>query len=180
MVINHTDCGLMHTSEQDLRTRIQNLTGTAAVAPAFFYAFQNIEENVRHHYRNFVPIPGFPQPSPSAASSTTSPPVIFGKSRVADSLRIRREQGNSQPAWHAAAHRSPPARFLPPPPPSRQLFALTFAVSWIGALFVAAPHLLGGQPLPKLTGILMFPAMLLGPSVVSIALTRLWMAQGVC
>src|SRR5947207_13315606 len=48
MVINHTDCGLMHTSEQDLRTRIQNRTGTAAVAPAFFYAFQNVEENVRH------------------------------------------------------------------------------------------------------------------------------------
>src|SRR6059058_6683924 len=36
MIINHTDCGLMHTTEQDLRTRIQNRTGTAAVAPAFF------------------------------------------------------------------------------------------------------------------------------------------------
>jgi carbonic anhydrase len=48
MVINHTDSGLMHTSEQDLRTRIQNRTGKAAVAPAFFYAFQDIEENGRH------------------------------------------------------------------------------------------------------------------------------------
>ena len=48
MVINHTDCGLMHTSEQELRTRIQNRTGTAAIAPAFFFAFQNIEENVRY------------------------------------------------------------------------------------------------------------------------------------
>src|ERR1700735_3288738 len=28
MVINHTDCGLMHTSEQELRTRIQKATGT--------------------------------------------------------------------------------------------------------------------------------------------------------
>src|SRR2546426_8044 len=46
MVVNHTDCGLMHTSEQDLRTRIQNRTGTAAVAPAFFYAFQNVEDYV--------------------------------------------------------------------------------------------------------------------------------------
>ncbi len=27
MVINHTDCGLMHTNEQDLRTRIQNRAG---------------------------------------------------------------------------------------------------------------------------------------------------------
>src|SRR5580692_9447711 len=48
MVINHTDCGLMQTTEHDLRTSIQNRTGTAAVSPSFFYAFQNIEENVRH------------------------------------------------------------------------------------------------------------------------------------
>jgi carbonic anhydrase len=48
MVINHTDCGLMQTSEQDLQSRIRNRTGTAAIAPSFFYAFQNVEENVRH------------------------------------------------------------------------------------------------------------------------------------
>src|SRR5499425_3595381 len=46
MIINHTDCGLMHTSEQALRERIQTASGTAAIAPAFFYAFQNIDENV--------------------------------------------------------------------------------------------------------------------------------------
>jgi uncharacterized protein len=51
-------------------------------------------------------------------------------------------------------------------------FALTFAVSWIAALLVAVPHLLRGEPLPKLTGILMFPAMRFGPSVVGIDLAR--------
>lgn len=61
MVINHTDCGLMHASEQDLRTRIQNRTGTAAVSPAFFYAFQNIEENVRHQLQKLRTHPWIPQ-----------------------------------------------------------------------------------------------------------------------
>ena len=60
MVINHTDCGLMHTSEQDLRTRIQNRTGTAAVSPAFFYAFENVEENVRHQLQKLRSHPWIP------------------------------------------------------------------------------------------------------------------------
>src|SRR6202043_1902133 len=61
MVINHTDCGLMHTTEQDLRTRIQNRTGTAAVSPAFFYAFQNVEENVRHQLQKLRTHPWIPE-----------------------------------------------------------------------------------------------------------------------
>jgi carbonic anhydrase len=61
MVINHTDCGLMHTNEQDLRTRIQNRAGTAAVSPSFFYAFQNIEENVRNQLQKLRSHPWVPQ-----------------------------------------------------------------------------------------------------------------------
>src|ERR1700688_4070604 len=61
MVINHTDCGLMQTNEQDLRTRIQNRAGTAAVSPAFFYAFQNIEENVRHQLQKLRTHPWIPK-----------------------------------------------------------------------------------------------------------------------
>lgn len=61
MVINHTDCGLMTTSENDLRTRIQNRTGTAAVSPAFFYAFQNIDENVRHQLEKLRTHPWIPK-----------------------------------------------------------------------------------------------------------------------
>jgi membrane protease YdiL (CAAX protease family) len=55
-------------------------------------------------------------------------------------------------------------------------FLLTFTISWVGALGVAAPHLLRHEPLPLLTGILMFPAMLLGPSLSAIFLT--WIAAG--
>lgn len=61
MIINHTDCGLMHTSERDLRTRIQNLAGTAAIAPSFFYAFQNIDENVRQQLQKLRTHPWIPK-----------------------------------------------------------------------------------------------------------------------
>jgi carbonic anhydrase len=61
MVINHTDCGLMLTSEQDLRNRIQNRAGTAAISPSFFYAFQNIDENVRHQLQKLRTHPWVPK-----------------------------------------------------------------------------------------------------------------------
>ena len=64
MVINHTDCGLMHATEQDLRTRIQNRTGTDAVTPAFFYAFRDIEENVRHQLQKLHTHPWIPKTVP--------------------------------------------------------------------------------------------------------------------
>lgn len=61
MIINHTDCGLMLTTEQELRTRVQDQAGTAAVAPAFFYAFQNVEENVRHQLEKLDSHPWIPK-----------------------------------------------------------------------------------------------------------------------
>jgi carbonic anhydrase len=61
MVINHTDCGLMNTSEEELRTLIQNRTGTGAVAPAHFYNFQNVEENVRQQMQKLRTHPWTPK-----------------------------------------------------------------------------------------------------------------------
>lgn len=52
-------------------------------------------------------------------------------------------------------------------------FVITFALSWIGALAIAAPSLFCRQPMPKITGILMFPAMLLGPGCAGVLLTAI-------
>jgi carbonic anhydrase len=51
----------MQTSEQDLRARIQNRAGTAAVTPASFYTFQNIDENVRHQLQKLRAHPWIPK-----------------------------------------------------------------------------------------------------------------------
>ncbi|HLX00006.1 MAG TPA: carbonic anhydrase [Candidatus Acidoferrales bacterium] len=61
MVINHTDCGLMLASEQDLRARIETRSGTTAESPSTFYAFQNLEENVRHQLQKLRSHPWVPK-----------------------------------------------------------------------------------------------------------------------
>jgi len=51
MVINHTDCGLMLTTEKELRAKIEKRTGVTALTPERFFAFDNVDENVRQQIR---------------------------------------------------------------------------------------------------------------------------------
>ena len=60
--------------------------------------------------------------------------------------------------------------------PALAYFLATFAISWLGAFLLVAPRLLHGEPIPKFTGLMMFPVMLLGPSTSGIFLA--WFFDG--
>jgi carbonic anhydrase len=47
MIINHTDCGLMKASEEELHDRIERKAGVASSSPIHFHAFSDVERNVR-------------------------------------------------------------------------------------------------------------------------------------
>ena len=57
--------------------------------------------------------------------------------------------------------------------PISAYFVLTFTVSWALAFLVVSPELLQGKPLTYFDGIFMFPAMLIGPSLAGVMLTRM-------
>ena len=47
MIVNHTDCGLMKATEDELHQRIEKDAGVPASTPVTFHAFSDVEQNVR-------------------------------------------------------------------------------------------------------------------------------------
>jgi carbonic anhydrase len=60
MIIAHTDCGMMTFTDDDLFRRLRQETGTAVVAPARFFAFRDLEENVREQVQKVRAHPWVP------------------------------------------------------------------------------------------------------------------------
>jgi carbonic anhydrase len=61
MIINHTDCGMLTFKDDVLRTRMLNSTGKLVVAPARFYAFDDVEQNVLEQVHKVRSHPWIPQ-----------------------------------------------------------------------------------------------------------------------
>ncbi len=64
MIINHTDCGMLTFKDEELRARLREETGTAAVSPTHFHAFDDLEANVREQIEKLRSHPWIPKEVP--------------------------------------------------------------------------------------------------------------------
>jgi len=64
MIINHTDCGLMERTEEELRKLVIGRSGSDAVAPSRFFGFKDVEENVRQQMQKLRSHPWIPREIP--------------------------------------------------------------------------------------------------------------------
>ena len=60
VIINHTDCGMLTFRDDDLRAKLRELTGAAAVAPSLFHAFSSLVDNVREQIQRVRSHPWVP------------------------------------------------------------------------------------------------------------------------
>jgi carbonic anhydrase len=47
VIINHTDCGMLTFTDEEFRSRLERISGTATISPNQFHAFKDVEKNVR-------------------------------------------------------------------------------------------------------------------------------------
>lgn len=60
MIINHTDCGMLTFKDEDLKNRLRQETGKAAVDPEVFHAFHDLKDNVREQISKVKAHPWMP------------------------------------------------------------------------------------------------------------------------
>ncbi len=54
MIINHTDCGLMKATEEEMHAHIEQAAGLPSNTPMTFHAFKDVERNVREQVRKLA------------------------------------------------------------------------------------------------------------------------------
>jgi carbonic anhydrase len=64
IVINHTDCGMLTFKDEELREKLRRETGSAAVVPAHFFAFSNVDANVIEQVHKIKSHPWIPRQIP--------------------------------------------------------------------------------------------------------------------
>jgi carbonic anhydrase len=64
IVINHTDCGMLTFKDEELGEKLRLETGSAAVAPARFFAFSDVDANVREQVQKIKSHPWIPRQIP--------------------------------------------------------------------------------------------------------------------
>ena len=64
MIINHTDCGMLTFKDEELHARLQKETGNDAIIPTRFYAFSELDANVRAQIQRIKLHPWFPKHVP--------------------------------------------------------------------------------------------------------------------
>jgi carbonic anhydrase len=61
IIINHTDCGMLTFKDEELTAKLEARTNAAAVTPPHFYAFPDLEKNVRQQIRRVKSHPWIPE-----------------------------------------------------------------------------------------------------------------------
>ena len=64
IIINHTDCGLLRVKEYELRAHLTSKMNAIASEPAHFYAFDDLEANLREQVRKVKSHPWIPKHIP--------------------------------------------------------------------------------------------------------------------
>src|ERR1700758_1078874 len=60
IIINHTDCGMLTFKDEDLTAKLESETNASAVSPSRFYAFPDLEKNVRQQIQRVKAHPWIP------------------------------------------------------------------------------------------------------------------------